>query len=113
MNQQKLDQHIDALLRAAGSALRHYTMQKSLDDMRAAMKAAVEELAKDDSKRLDFLESNQLETDSAGDWNEEPTFGVHRVSGGRNDRNWHCLGRGETLRAAIDAAMQPPPKNER
>ena len=43
MNQQKLDQHIDALLRAAGSALRHYTMQKSLDDMRAAMKAAVEE----------------------------------------------------------------------
>lgn len=80
MNQQKLDQHIDALLRAAGSALRHYTMQKSLDDMRAAMKAAV----------------------------EEPTFGVHRVSGGRNDRSWHCLGRGETLRAAIDAAMQSP-----
>lgn len=64
--------------------------------------------AEKDAVRLDFLESNQLETDSAGDWNEEPTFGVHRVSGGRNDRNWHCLGRGETLRAAIDAAMQSP-----
>lgn len=36
-----LDRHIDRVLRAAGSALRHYTMQKSLDDMRAAMRAAM------------------------------------------------------------------------
>ena len=106
MDKQKLDQHLDAVLRAAGSALRHYTMQKSLDDMRSAMKAAVEELAADDSKRLDFMERNQLETDSGGAWNEDPTFGVHRVSGGRNDRQWHCLGRGETLREAIDEAMK-------
>ena len=84
----------------------------------AANPAVVLELARrlreaeKDAARLDFIESNLLETDSAGDWNEEPTFGVHRISGGRNDRNWHCLGRGETLRAAIDAAMQSP-KNER
>ena len=87
------------------------------DFIAAANPAVVLELvrrlrdAEKDAARLDFLERNQLEADSAGDWNEEPTFGVHRVSGGRNDRSWHCLGRGETLRAAIDTAMQPP-KNE-
>lgn len=37
----EVDKHLDAVLRAAGSALRHYTMQKSLDDMRAAMRAAM------------------------------------------------------------------------
>lgn len=37
----EIDQHLDAVLRAAGSALRHYSMQKSLDDMRAAMRAAM------------------------------------------------------------------------
>lgn len=36
-----VDRHLDAVLRASGSALRHYTMQKSLDDMRAAMRAAM------------------------------------------------------------------------
>ena len=63
--------------------------------------------AEKDAARLDFIERHQLETDSAGAWNEDPTFGVHRVSGGRNDRRWNCIGRGETLREAIDAAMQP------
>lgn len=37
----ELDRYLDAVLQAAGSALRHYTMQKSLDDMRAAMRAAM------------------------------------------------------------------------
>lgn len=36
-----VDRHLDAVLRASGSALRHYSMQKSLDDMRAAMRAAM------------------------------------------------------------------------
>lgn len=36
-----IDQHLDAVLRASGSALRHYTMQKTKDDMRAAMQAAM------------------------------------------------------------------------
>lgn len=63
--------------------------------------------AEKDAARLNFLERNQLETDSSGAWNEDPTFGVHFVSGGRNDRSWECIGRGETLREAIDAAMQP------
>jgi len=38
---EQLDQHLDAILKAAGSALRHYTMQKSRDDMRAALRAAL------------------------------------------------------------------------
>lgn len=36
-----VDHHLDAVLRAAGSGLRHYSMQKSLDDMRDAMRAAL------------------------------------------------------------------------
>ena len=37
-----VDQHLDAVLRASGSALRHYSMPKTLADMRAAMRAALE-----------------------------------------------------------------------
>ncbi|MGI4846823.1 MAG: hypothetical protein ACRYGK_01605 [Janthinobacterium lividum] len=36
-----IDKHLDAVLRASGSALRHYTMQKTLDDMRMAMAQAI------------------------------------------------------------------------
>lgn len=36
-----IDQHLDAVLCASGSALRHYTTQKTLDDMRAAMRTAM------------------------------------------------------------------------
>lgn len=35
----ELDELLDRILRASGSALRNYTMQKSLDDMRAAVRA--------------------------------------------------------------------------
>ena len=85
-------------------------------DTPAVMRAAadyIDELerrlseAENDTGRLNFLERRQLEIDSSGGWNEEPTFGVTRVSGGRNDRKWTCLARGETLREAIDASMQP------
>ena len=41
VSNQHIDRHLDAVLRASGSALRHYTMQKSLDDMRAAMRDAM------------------------------------------------------------------------
>lgn len=42
-----IDQHLDAVLRAAGSGLRYYSMQKTLDDMRAAMQAAMLAVPKD------------------------------------------------------------------
>ena len=41
----QLDIHLDAILRGAGSALRHYTVAKSKDDMRAALRRAVTELS--------------------------------------------------------------------
>jgi len=34
----RVDQAIDNILKASGSSLKYYTMQKSLDDMRAAMR---------------------------------------------------------------------------
>ena len=45
MESQKLDAHIDKVLRAAGSALRHYSFPRSRADMRAALQAALEEAA--------------------------------------------------------------------
>ena len=36
-----VDSHLDAVLRASGSALRHYSMEKSLTDMRKAMRDAM------------------------------------------------------------------------
>lgn len=37
----EIDVHLDAILRASGSALRHYTMAKTKDDMRAALRSAI------------------------------------------------------------------------
>jgi hypothetical protein len=36
-----VDQHLDAVLRASGSALRHYTMASTLAAMRQAMRTAI------------------------------------------------------------------------
>lgn len=36
--EQRIDEALDSVLRASGSALRHYTMQSTLDDMRKAMR---------------------------------------------------------------------------
>lgn len=41
LTDEQIDIHLDAILRGAGSALRHYTMQKSRDDMRAALRSAI------------------------------------------------------------------------
>jgi len=37
----ELDQHLDNILKASGSGLKNYSMQKTLDDMRNALKAAL------------------------------------------------------------------------
>jgi len=39
------------------------------------------------------------------DGDDDVYWAVHRVSGGRNDREWTLVGRGATVRAAIDAAL--------
>lgn len=41
----KLDPHLDAILRGGGSALKHYSMAKSKEDMRQALRRAITELA--------------------------------------------------------------------
>lgn len=42
----QIEHRVDGVLRAAGSALRHYTLQKSRDDMRAAMRSALADEAR-------------------------------------------------------------------
>jgi hypothetical protein len=37
----EVDTHLDAILRASGSALRHYSMPKTVSDMRSAFRAAM------------------------------------------------------------------------
>lgn len=43
MNYEKIDAALDSVLRASGSALRHYTTQKTLDQMREAMRKIMSE----------------------------------------------------------------------
>jgi len=98
-----IDQHLDAVLRASGSALRHYTMQKSKDDMRAAMQAAMAAAtpssgasAVEDAARFAWL--------STSDWYVGPPPESDGEAGGMSfyeDKNYgglHCL------RSEIDTA---------
>lgn len=64
LNDEQIDRQLDAILRAAGSALRYYEMQKTKDDMRDALRNAVLSLApaaapqegkKDIAEDLDFV----------------------------------------------------------
>ena len=57
MDANKIDQHLNAVLRAAGSALHHYSLPKSLEDMRAAMKAAIDDATSDLQARVAELEA--------------------------------------------------------
>ena len=62
MESQKLDAHLDKVLRAAGSALRHYSFPKSRDDMRAALQAALEEADADEREACAKVCEAQTET---------------------------------------------------
>jgi len=74
---EKIDAHLDSVLRASGSALRHYSMKKSIDDMRMAMSAAMnsetesllaqnERLLDAGKKALDAMDSAKKLLKSAG-----------------------------------------------
>lgn len=58
---------------------------------------------REDSARLDWLESNRNAELAHEGW-EEDVWQVHTVNGGRNDREWTLLAEGDTVREAIDAA---------
>lgn len=53
ISDERIDVMADGVLKAAGSALRHYTTQKSKDDIASAMRAA---LAERDRQWLEMLE---------------------------------------------------------
>lgn len=65
--------------------------------------------AERDKVRLDWLEGRSTQID----WADDDGVGdrsVHEITGGRNDREWHERGRGQTVRIAIDAAIAQLPK---
>lgn len=61
--------------------------------------------ASDDAKRLDYLQDHLRETSFDISRECDEPWVVWRVQGGYNDREWHEVSRGETLRAAIDSSM--------
>ncbi len=60
-----------------------------------------------DTERLDFLDQPgiELSIDHDPEPIEDSPFVITRVTGSRNDREWEELGRGKTVREAIDAAI--------
>jgi hypothetical protein len=46
----------------------------------------------------------QVEISYAAFCDDDHPWKAHRVSGGKNDREWDEIGEGETLREAIDCA---------
>lgn len=66
----------------------------------------------DDKARLDWLEKHP-EIEISKCWDEEDQWLVHRVRGGRNDREWALLAHHDELRGAIDRAMLIRERTER
>jgi hypothetical protein len=58
-----------------------------------------------DARRLDFLQQGNYELSFDIERECEKPFVIQRVQGGYNDREWREIGRGETLRAAIDSSL--------
>ena len=50
-----LDQHLDNILKASGSGLRNYSMQKTIDDMRKALSAAIAEEREACAKECEYI----------------------------------------------------------
>jgi hypothetical protein len=62
-----------------------------------------------DTQMLDWLTKNYSEICHSWDPEEDSPWEVHKVTGGRNDREWRRVARGRTLRAAIASAMKEHP----
>lgn len=61
---------------------------------------------KADAERLDFQQSNLAYEFSTEDNDGDLVWVGYKVTGSRNDREWHKVAVGATLREAIDAAMK-------
>jgi hypothetical protein len=57
-----------------------------------------------DSERLDWLEARNVQIDR--DYDDHQRREVHEIRGTVNDREWHKVGQGATVREAIDAARR-------
>jgi hypothetical protein len=86
----------------------HYDDAGMREQLKAALKRAgvTVEGKNSDSERLDFLvKNNNFELSYQGGWgDDDPYWAVHRVNGGRNDREWVLIGKGDTPAEAIDSA---------
>jgi hypothetical protein len=58
-----------------------------------------------DTERLDFQQNNLAYEFSAEDDDGDLIWIAYKVTGSRNDREWHKVADGYNLREAIDAAM--------
>lgn len=104
----------DALSRAEREAAENKArLLEAKQDIRdlLALKTRTEKIEREaaeykrDAERLNFIEANHYEVSSEPD-DCETKWVVFRVTGWPNDREWHTIGKGESLRAAIDAAMK-------
>ena len=59
-----------------------------------------------DAALLDWLDKHPQCELSYNGWDDDPGWQVHRVTGGRNDREWTVVGEGETVRSAIEDARE-------
>jgi hypothetical protein len=59
-----LDWHLDNILKASGSGLKNYSMQKTIDDMRKALSAAISEETEACAKLCDELPAPNVYSDS-------------------------------------------------
>jgi hypothetical protein len=102
----------DALQEVAASFERFFSRKDELDVgyVIDAIRALQSKDGKDgagdaeDARRLDWLQQH-TNCEVGCDWEEDSPWVVHRITGSRNDREWKEIGRGETVRAAIDAAI--------
>lgn len=67
----EIDAHLDLILRAAGSALKHYTTPKSKADLRAALRSAILALRAQAVPMTDTQLCEALGIDGADDWTYE------------------------------------------
>lgn len=59
-----------------------------------------------DTERLNVIERKGLHVCADAGFDEDITCQVFEMTGNRNDREWNLIGRGETLREAIDNARK-------
>lgn len=89
---------------------------QAMQDARSALLAALTppetagavkalETAREDTAHLNWLEANpNADIIQEGGFEGDPEWVVYLINGGRNDREWHELARGVTVREAIAAA---------